>query len=97
MSMFCVSLTTHLIRFYFHKRKMTQVIGVHCSVDTLEKMKTGLGTLIRDAGDSKRLLYVTENIPSCSGQAHLYCICYTLNNVFIFNTVFNGSSTLVVL
>uniref|UniRef100_A0A0R3S192 BED-type domain-containing protein n=1 Tax=Elaeophora elaphi TaxID=1147741 RepID=A0A0R3S192_9BILA len=51
------------------------------NVDTLEKMKTGLGTMIREAGESKRLLCVTENIPSCSGQAHLYCICYTLNNV----------------
>ncbi|VDP13245.1 unnamed protein product [Onchocerca flexuosa] len=51
------------------------------NVDTLEKMKTGLGTIIREAGDSKRLLCVTENIPNWSGQAHLYCICYTLNNL----------------
>ncbi|VDM95536.1 unnamed protein product [Thelazia callipaeda] len=51
------------------------------NVDTLEKMKTGLGTLIREAGESKRLLYVTENIPSSNGQAHLCCICYTLNNL----------------
>ncbi|CAG9531706.1 unnamed protein product [Cercopithifilaria johnstoni] len=51
------------------------------NVDTLEKMKTGLGTMIREAGESKRLLCVTENIPSCNGQANLYCICYTLNNL----------------
>ncbi|KAM3725147.1 Zinc finger protein [Dirofilaria immitis] len=51
------------------------------NVDTLEKLKTGLGTMIREAGESKRLLCVTENVPSCSGQAHLYCICYTLNNL----------------
>lgn len=40
--------------------------------------------MIREAGESKRLLCVTENIPSCSGQAHLYCICYTLNNVTFY-------------
>ncbi|VDK72764.1 unnamed protein product [Litomosoides sigmodontis] len=51
------------------------------NVDTVDKMKTGLGTIIREAGESKRLLCVTENIPSCGGQAHLYCICYTLNNL----------------
>nr|CRZ21853.1 Bm7225 [Brugia malayi] len=51
------------------------------NVDTIEKMKTRLGTMVREAGESKRLLCVTENIPSCSGQAHLYCICYTLNNL----------------
>lgn len=55
--------------------------NVHFSVDTVDKMKTGLGTIIREAGESKRLLCVTENIPSYGGQAHLYCICYTLNNV----------------
>ncbi|EJD74681.1 hypothetical protein LOAG_18034 [Loa loa] len=51
------------------------------NVDTLEKVKTGLETMIREAGESKRLLCVTENIPNCSGHAHLYCICYTLNNL----------------
>ncbi|MCP9265404.1 hypothetical protein DINM_020690 [Dirofilaria immitis] len=49
------------------------------NVDTLEKLKTGLGTMIREAGESKRLLCVTENVPSCSGQAHLYCISHSRN------------------
>ncbi|VDN39336.1 unnamed protein product, partial [Gongylonema pulchrum] len=51
------------------------------NVSTFEKISDGLETLLREIGETKRMAYVTENIHCSGDQAHLSCICYTLNNL----------------
>ncbi|VDN39787.1 unnamed protein product [Gongylonema pulchrum] len=53
------------------------------NVSTFEKISDGLETLLREIGETKRMAYVTENIHCSGDQAHLSCICYTLNNVIL--------------